>query len=189
MRRVPLSVTERSTTYYVGIDVSKAALDVAILPTAEHFVVSNDEVGIDELVDKLAQDGSEALLVVLEASGGFERPVAATLAASGIALFVVNPRQARDFAKATGRLAKTDAPDAFVLAHFAEAIRPTPRAIPDAEVRDFQESLPQKKATRTHDERREKPSRSKQLQSRPRTHPSAYKVARKRTRSHRPGSR
>ncbi len=124
---------------YVGIDVSKATLDVAILPTGEHFVVGNDEAGIDELLGKLAEV-SDAL-VVLEASGGFERPVAAALAASGVALFVVNPRQARDFAKATGRLAKTDRLDAFVLARFAQAIRPAPRAIPDAEAREFQEIL------------------------------------------------
>jgi transposase len=127
-------------TTYVGIDVSKATLDVAILPIREHFVVRNDEAGIDKLLNKLAQV-SDALLVVLEASGGFERPLAAALATSGVALFVVNPRQARDFAKATGRLAKTDALDAFVLAHFAEAIRPTPRAIPDQEAREFQEIL------------------------------------------------
>lgn len=126
-------------TTYVGIDVSKATLDVAILPTREHFVVSNDEAGIDELLGKLAEVPDA--LVLLEASGGFERPVGAALAASGIALFVVNPRQARDFAKATGRLAKTDRLDAFVLAHFAQAIRPTPRAIPDAEAREFQEIL------------------------------------------------
>jgi transposase len=94
---------------------------------------------MDELLGKLAEV-SDAL-VVLEASGGFERPVAAALATSGVALFVVNPRQARDFAKATGQLAKTDALDALVLARFAEAIRPTPRAIPDAEAREFGEIL------------------------------------------------
>ena len=128
---------------YVGIDVSKATLDVAILPIGEHFVVSNDEAGIEGLLERLAKVASDALLlVVLEASGGFERPVAAALAASAeIALFVVNPRQARDFAKATGRLAKTDALVAFVLAHFAQAIRPAPRAIPDAEAREFREIL------------------------------------------------
>jgi transposase len=126
----------------VGIDVSKATLDVAVLPIREHFVVPNDEAGIEELLGRLAQVVvSDALLVVLEASGGFERPLAAALAASGIALFVVNPRQARDFAKATGTLAKTDALDAFVLAHFAQAIRPVPRSIPDQEAREFQEIL------------------------------------------------
>jgi transposase len=77
----------------------------------------------------------------MEASGGFERPAVAALAASGVALFVVNPRQARDFAKATGKLAKTDRIDAFVLARFAEAIRPTPRAIPNEQAREFQEIL------------------------------------------------
>jgi len=131
--------TSGRTTSYVGIDISKATLDVAVLPTGEHFVVSNDEAGIEELLGKLAEV-SDAL-VILEASGGFERPVAAALAASGVALFVVNPRQARDFAKATGQLAKTDRLDAFVLAHFAQAIRPAPRAIPDAEAREFQEIL------------------------------------------------
>ena len=125
---------------YVGVDVSKAALDVAILPAREHFVVPNDEAGIDELLGKLLAEVSDAL-VVLEASGGFERTLTAALAASEIALFVVNPRQARDFAKATGTLAKTDALDAFVLARFAQAIRPAPRAIPDQEAREFQEIL------------------------------------------------
>lgn len=126
---------------YVGIDVSKATLDVAILPEREHFVVSNDEAGLEELLGTLTQ--FSGALVVLEASGGFERPVVAALAASsaGIAPFVVNPRQARDFAKATGKLAKTDALDAFVLAHFAQAIRPVPRTIPDAEAREFGEIL------------------------------------------------
>ena len=135
-----MSTTGGRATYYVGIDVSKATLDVAILPTEEHFVVANDEGGIDELLGKLAEQLA-GVLVVLEASGGFERPAVATLAASGVALFVLNPRQARDFAKATGKLAKTDRVDAFVLARFAEAIRPTPRAIPDEQAREFQEIL------------------------------------------------
>ena len=129
------------TTYYVGIDVSKRTLDVAILPIREHFVVANDEAGIDELLGKLAQV-SDALLVVLEASGGFERPLAAALAASKIALFVVNPRQARDFAKATGRLAKTDALDAFVLAGFAQAVRPPRGPSPIKKLGSFRRSSP-----------------------------------------------
>lgn len=126
---------------YVGIDVCKAALDVAILPARVHFVVGNDEAGIDELLGKLLAELSGEALVVLESSGGFQRPVAAALAASEIALFVVNARQARDLAKATGKLAKTDRVDAFILAHFAQAIRPTPRAVPDQEAREFQEIL------------------------------------------------
>ncbi len=122
-------------TLYVGIDVSKATLDVAILPSGRHFVVSNDERGIDELLGGF--EDPRPTLVVLEASGGYERPVAAAIAACGIAVAVVNPRQARDFARATGKLAKTDALDAKVLARFAEAVRPEPRALPDEEAREF----------------------------------------------------
>ena len=111
---------------HVGVDVSKARLDVALLPSGERFAVTNDEEGLDELLGKL-KDPHPAL-VVLEASGGFERPVAAALAAAGIAVAVLNPRQTtRDFARATGKLAKTDALDAKVLARFAEAVRPAPR--------------------------------------------------------------
>ncbi len=120
---------------YVGVDVSKARLDVALLPMGESFVVSNDEEGLDELLGRL--EGLHPTLVVLEASGGFERPVVATLAAAGIAVAVVNPRQTRDFARATGRLAKTDALDAKVLARFAEAVRPAPKTPPDEEAREF----------------------------------------------------
>jgi transposase len=139
-RRVSLSTGGRAT-YYVGIDVAKATLDIAILPTEEHYIVANDEGGIYELLSKLAEQQVAGVLVVLEASGGFERPAVVALAASGVALFVLNPRQARDFAKATGKLAKTDRIDAFVLACFAQAIRPMPRAIPDEEAREFQEIL------------------------------------------------
>lgn len=126
-------------TLYVGIDVSKATLDVAILPLGRHFVVSNDEAGIDELLVSL--EDPKPTLVVLEASGGFERPVAAAIAASGIAIAVVNPRQTRDFARATGKLAKTDALDAKALAHFAQAVRPESRALPEEEAGEFQAIL------------------------------------------------
>lgn len=125
--------------YYAGIDVSKASLDVALLPTGESFAVANDEDGLDRLLGRL--EGRHPILVVLEASGGFERPVAAALAASGIAVAVLNPRQTRDFARATGKLAKTDRLDAKVLARFAEAVRPAPRTLPDAEAREFQAIL------------------------------------------------
>jgi transposase len=125
--------------YYIGIDVSKAHLDVAILPSGESFVVANDEAGFDELLGGL--EDPHPTLVVLEASGGFERPVAAALAAAGIAVAVLNPRQTRDFARAIGKLAKTDALDARALARFAEAVRPTPRTLPDAQAREFQSIL------------------------------------------------
>ncbi len=127
--------THTPTPLYVSIDVSKATLDVAILPMGRHFVVSNDEAGIDELLGSF--EDPKPILVVLEASGGYERPVAAAIAASGIAVAVVNPRQVRDFARATGKLAKTDRLDAKALARFAEAVRPEPRALPDEEAEEF----------------------------------------------------
>jgi transposase len=114
---------------FAGIDVSKAALDVALRPSGEHWRSTNDEPGITELVKQVRALAPE--LIVLEATGGLERLVVAALALAGVPLAVVNPRQVRDFAKATGRLAKTDALDAAVLAHFAEAIRPEPRPLPD----------------------------------------------------------
>ena len=128
-------MSTHTPTLYVGIDVSKATLDVAILPMGRHFAVSNDEAGIDELLGGF--EDLKPTLVVLEASGGYERAVAAAIAASGIAVCVLNPRQTRDFARATGKLAKTDALDAKALARFAEAVRPEPRALPDEEAEEF----------------------------------------------------
>ena len=120
---------------YVGIDVSKATLDVAVLPTAEAWQAANDPVGIDGLVERVA--ALSPALVVLEATGRYEAPCAAALASAGVPVAVVNPRQVRDFAKSTGRLAKTDALDAAVLALFAERVRPEPRPLPDAESEAF----------------------------------------------------
>jgi transposase len=115
---------------FVGIDVSKDRLDVHVRPSDEAFAVARDGAGIEELVAKLR--GLPPSLVVLEATGGFETVVAAGLAAANLPLAVVNPRQIRAFAQACGRLAKTDKLDAAVIAHFAEAVRPEPRAVPDA---------------------------------------------------------
>lgn len=115
----------------IGIDVSKAQLDVAARPSGEHWSTPNDEPGIAALVQRLV--GLAPSLVVLEATGGLEASLVALLATARLRVAVVNPRQVRDFAKATGRLAKTDALDAAVLAHFAEAVHPEPRALPDAE--------------------------------------------------------
>ncbi len=127
---------------YVGIDVSKATLDVAVLPTREAWQATNDPAGIDALVARVA--ALVPALVVLEATGRYEAPCAASLAAAGVPVAVVNPRQVRDFAKSTGRLAKTDALDAAVLALFAplplgrgQGIRPEPRPLPDAESEAF----------------------------------------------------
>ena len=116
---------------YVGIDVAKAQVDVAVRPTGQRRVVSFDETGVGELVSQM-EDLSPAL-VLLEASGGLELPLVAALAAAALPVVVVNPRQVRDFARATGTLAKTDALDAAVLAHFAEAVRPPVRPLRDAE--------------------------------------------------------
>ena len=116
---------------YVGIDVAKAQVDVAVRPTGQRWVVSFDETGVGELVSQM-EDLSPAL-VLLEASGGLELPLVAALAAAALPVVVVNPRQVRDFARATGTLAKTDALDAAVLAHFAEAVRPPVRPLRDAE--------------------------------------------------------
>jgi transposase len=118
---------------FIGIDVSKATLDVAGCtpegPAAEVATsVANTEAGLAELLPVLL--GRAPVLVVLEATGGYERLAAATLALHGLPVVVVNPRPVREFAKAIGRWAKTDALDAALLAHFAERIRPAPRALP-----------------------------------------------------------
>ena len=105
---------------FVGIDVAKAALDVFMGSAGTAFTVVNDEVGIRDLVRRLVP----ADFAILEATGGLETPVASALASGGIAVAIVNPRQVRDFARATGRLAKTDRLDAEVLARFGEAVRP-----------------------------------------------------------------
>ena len=114
---------------FVGIDVAKADLVVAIQPPGERWVVANDDAGVTQLVRCLRR--LAPVLVVLEATGGYERAAVAALAAVRMAVVVANPRQVRDFARATGQLAKTDAIDADTLALFAERIRPEPRPVPD----------------------------------------------------------
>ena len=116
---------------FVGIDVAKAQLDVAVRPAADRWEVSHDDAGIGQLVSQLKSLGPAMVLV--EASGGLELPLVAALASGELPVVVVNPRQVRDFARATGKLAKTDALDAAVLAHFAEAVRPPVRPLRDAE--------------------------------------------------------
>jgi transposase len=119
----------------VGIDVSKATLDVAVEPTPERWQVSHDERGIQHLVERLAQLRPER--IVLEATGGYELAVLAALGCAGLPAVAVNPRQVRDFAKATGQLAKTDALDARVLAQFAAVVKPALRPLPDAATREL----------------------------------------------------
>ena len=116
---------------YVGTDVSKAQVDVAVRPTGQRWVVSYDETGVKELVVQMVD--LDPALVLLEASGGLELPLVAALATAALPVVVVNPRQVRDFARATGTLAKTDALDAAELAHFADAVGPSVRPLRDAE--------------------------------------------------------
>jgi len=114
---------------FVGIDVSKKSLDVAVRPLSLKWSCPRDETEYPALIERLLK--LRPTVIVLEATGGLEVPVVTALVLAGLPAVVVNPRQARDFAKAIGRLAKTDTIDADVLAQFGEAIRPEPRAIKD----------------------------------------------------------
>lgn len=122
---------------FVGVDISKERLDVFVRPAAAGFSVRRDSAGVAALCERLA--ALRPTLVVMEATGGFETIVAAGLAAAGLPLAVVNPRQIRAFAEALGLKAKTDALDAAAIARFAEAVRPEPKPLPDAEARLFAE--------------------------------------------------
>lgn len=115
---------------FVGIDVAKAELVVAVRPTGAQWTVANDEPGRRTLVERLRAAPPQVL--VLEATGGYEVPAVAALVAAGLPVVVVNPRQVRDFARSIGQLAKTDRLDAAVLALFAERVQPPVRALPDA---------------------------------------------------------
>jgi transposase len=123
-------IMEQEVTY-VGIDVAKAQVDVAIRPTNDRWEIPRDEAGIRKLVSQMKT--LEPVMVLLEASGGLELPLVAALAAEAVPVVVVNPRQVRDLARATANLAKTDSLDAAAIAHFAEAVRPPVRPLRDAE--------------------------------------------------------
>ena len=129
-------MTSTKVSVFVGIDVSKASLDVAVRPSGARWQVENNEAGILTLQKKLSE--LKPTLIVLEATGGYEMAMVAALASEGLPLAVINPRQARDFAKSLGRLAKTDKIDAQVLAHFAEAIQPEARTLPDEQTLQLQ---------------------------------------------------
>ena len=116
---------------FVGIDIAKDQVDVHVHPTDERFQLSRNDAGLAGLVARLQPLGPQ--LVVLEATGGYEIPVAAALASAGVPVAVVNPRQIRDYARATGQLAKTDALDARLMALFAEAVQPEVRPLPTPE--------------------------------------------------------
>lgn len=116
---------------YAGIDVSKDRLDIAVTPVGEPWWAANTPEGISQVIDAMKEASPN--LIVLEATGGLELPVVAALAEVGLPVVVINPRQARDFARSTGRLAKTDRIDAGMLALFAERVRPQPRPLKDEE--------------------------------------------------------
>lgn len=124
---------------FVGIDVSKSTLDMCIEPAGRILHVTYDDAGISQIVECLQQ--VSPALIVIEATGGLEMRIATELASTGLPIAVINPRQARDFAKATGRLAKTDRIDASVLAAFAKAVRPQVRALKDADTRALDEMV------------------------------------------------
>jgi transposase len=123
------AMNETIVEKFVGIDVSKSTLDVCIEPDEKTLHVAYDEAGIKQIVDRLKE--VSPTLIVIEATGGLEIRIATELASKGLQVAVINPRQARDFAKATGRLAKTDQVDAAMLAAFAKAIRPQARPLRD----------------------------------------------------------
>lgn len=122
---------------FIGIDVAKDRLDVHVRPSGEAFALPRDSDGVAALVDRLGALSPH--LIVLEATGGFELVIAGALAAARLPLAVVNPRQIRDFARAVGQLAKTDALDAKIIALFADRVRPEPRPLPDAQTRALAE--------------------------------------------------
>src|SRR6266700_4235896 len=120
-----------SAAFFVGIDVSKEQLDIAVRPSGESWTVAHEETSLSALVARLRD--LAPTLIVLEATGGWEVTVTGALAAAALPVAVVNPRQVRDFARSTGRLAKTDRLDAQLLAQFAEVLRPAPRPLPQAQ--------------------------------------------------------
>jgi transposase len=124
---------------FVGIDISKDTLDLGFQPSGQSVPIPHDEPGLAEATRRLREAAPR--LVVLEASGGLETALATALIAAGVPVAVVNPRQVRDYAKATGRLAKTDRIDALVLADFARAIRPEVRPMKDALTRELDERV------------------------------------------------
>lgn len=120
---------------FVGVDVAKAELVVSVLPSGERFTVTNDDRGVRTLLERLRVE--VPTLIVLEATGGYELMAVAALAGATLPVVVVNPRQVRNFAKATGQLAKTDRIDADILARFADVVRPDVRALPDAQAHEL----------------------------------------------------
>lgn len=156
---------------FVGIDVSKDTLDVHIAPSGVSLHETYDEKGIEKIIEALK--AASSTLIVLEATGGLEVRLACELSATGLTVAIINPRQARDFAKATGRLAKTDRVDAAMLAAFAQAIRPAARPLKDADARALEDMLNRRRqliAMRVQELLRLNTAESKALQKSLKTH-------------------
>ncbi len=126
-------------TKYVGIDVSKARLDVAVVPGSESFSVPNDDEGIEQLTARLRE--LQPGLILLEATGGLERRALARLVTQGLPAMAINPRNVRDFARSLGKLAKTDRLDAVILARFGQSVRPDWRPMTDEQTHQLHEHL------------------------------------------------
>lgn len=133
------TVMNQSSSVYIGIDVSGSALDVAIHDTTEHFRVDNEPVAIEQLVQRLI--ALSPTLIVMEATGKLELAVLRALCEAGLPAVAVNPRQVRDFARATGSRAKTDRIDAFAIAHFAAVLKPAVRPLTDVQTGQLQALL------------------------------------------------
>jgi transposase len=154
----------KNTSQWIGIDVSKATLDVYFRPMGKAIKVSNNEEGITDLVKQLKK--VEINLIVLEATGGLETEAIIQLQAAMLPVAMINPRQGRDFAKATGRLAKTDAIDAQILAHFGEAMKPSLLAIESDSARQLSELVSRRRQLvemRTAEKNRSSRARGKAL--------------------------
>lgn len=142
-REESLSKEATMTKRFVGIDVAKTSLTVAVRPELSSFTFPNTQQGRRKLVETLKK--LSPTVVVLEASGGLEREVAETLSKAGLPVRVMNPRQVREFARAVGKLAKTDGIDAAILAWFAEATQPEPRPLPDEETKKLADLVMRRK--------------------------------------------
>lgn len=164
-------MSEKLQESFVGIDVSKNTLDLRIEPIGESLHVAYDDTGVSEICQRLS--AVVPTLIVMEATGGLETRLASELAAQGLPVAIINPRQARDFAKATGQLAKTDQVDAGVLAAFAQAIRPAVRPLKDADTRDLDDLVSRRRqlvAMRVQESLRLGTAHSKALQKNLKSH-------------------
>ncbi len=122
---------------YVGVDISKDHLDVCVLPANKSLTFNNDARGLDQLTERLSKEDSP--IIIMEATGGYDVPIAGVLLSKGLPAVIVNPKRVRDFARAMGKLAKTDSIDAHVLARFAQEMKPEIRSLPNEKERFIKE--------------------------------------------------